>query len=382
MSNLTDIILDRVTGDDMDFMRVEADVQRNALRRLRQLERDLIAQLARVDPSEPKGQKAQMARLDKLLAATRFDIRTAYLEVERLASEQLVGLARLTIDQTADAVNGSVSVSIQRAGGLSAAEVGDVAFFTRAVPQETVTATVDALTVQGAPARDWWRGQARNTQAQYIRAIRTGLNAGENLTQLRQRIIGPSGIMKTSQRNADAMIQTSIQSVINESRMDLYRQHPDLMRGIEWRSVLDNRTSPICIALSGQAWTIDGVRLLGTTEPFPGPPPAHWRCRSTIVPVFRSQAVLSRDFARLKNKFDQLPSSSLAGIDGQLSQGLTFEGWLRGQSEQVQRQKLGPKRLQLWKDGQIALTDLIDQRARPRNIEQLEALIQRRKDAA
>ena len=100
------------------------------------------------------------------------------------------------------------------------------------------------------------------------------------------------------------------------------------------------------------------------------------------MPVFRSQAVLSRDFARLKNKFDQLPSSSLAGIDGQLSQGLTFEGWLRGQSEQVQRQKLGPKRLQLWKDGQIALTDLIDQRARPRNIEQLEALIQRRKDAA
>jgi SPP1 gp7 family putative phage head morphogenesis protein len=56
-------------------------------------------------------------------------------------------------------------------------------------------------------------------------------------------------------------------------------RNPRDVLGVRWVSVLDSRASDICQGLAGQVFPAhDGPR-----------PPAHFNCRSTVVPVFRSR---------------------------------------------------------------------------------------------
>ena len=107
---------------------------------------------------------------------------------------------------------------------------------------------------------------------------------------------------------------------------------------------------------------------------FPGPPPWHWNCRTTLTPImFSWKELSSRKKRKGSKKIKEIPGSTQASMDGQVADSLTYEGWLKKQNKQRQMEALGPTRYKLWKQGKLkSFTQLIDQTGRPLTVEQLK----------
>ena len=137
--------------------------------------------------------------------------------------------------------------------------------------------------------------------------------------------------------------------------------------------------SYICMALSGGAWNLDtGEPLPGsaTQVPYPGRPPLHFRCRSTMTAVVKPYSALlksTEDRTRYHSQLLDLDNEKKRQLDAALPINQNYAEFLSKQSVAKQREKLGPRRYQLWKDGRIGLRDLIDQSGRPLTIAELEA---------
>jgi hypothetical protein len=98
------------------------------------------------------------------------------------------------------------------------------------------------------------------------------------------------------------------------------------------------------MAVAGLAWTLDDYTPVGHDKKWPGPPPLHWRCRCTLIPIVQSAA----------------PATDLR-----------FAQWLQTKSEAEQEAILGPARFALWKQGKLKLDAFTDQDHRPLRLDQL-----------
>lgn len=97
-------------------------------------------------------------------------------------------------------------------------------------------------------------------------------------TALRKAIVGTAegkfndSSLRAFQRQAEAATNTVIQHLSNQVNQSLGSK---LFGFYEWVSILDNKTTDICLFRDGKRWPYGG-----------GPvPPAHVGCRSTTVPV-------------------------------------------------------------------------------------------------
>jgi SPP1 gp7 family putative phage head morphogenesis protein len=239
--------------------------------------------------------------------------------------------------------------------------------------------------VLGVPLKSFWERQAGGLQETFTRELRAAVFAGETTDQVVRRVRGTAalkykdGIMETSRRGAEAVVRTSAQSIVNDARMKVYQNNADVIKGVQVQVTLDNRTSAICMARSGFAWDLDGEPLPGTDtdEDFPGPPPWHPNCRSTLIPIVKSIGEIVEDpdvDRKVREVAEDLPRATQSSMDGQVAQALTYEDWLKTKSEVFQKEVLGPGKWKLWQKGQIGLKDLIDQRGRPLTLKELKEL--------
>ena len=91
-------------------------------------------------------------------------------------------------------------------------------------------------------------------------------------------------------------------------------------------------------------------------------------CRTTLIPVLKSLQELG---ARTKAR---IPTSTQSSMDGQVSEGLTYEEWLKTKSVAEQKDALGVRKQQLWAEGKIKnFRQLVDQTGRPLTVSELEA---------
>jgi hypothetical protein len=149
------------------------------------------------------------------------------------------------------------------------------------VPDATLRAMVDDLVIAGKPLRKWWSTQAQTTLTRYGDTIRAGIIKGDSVNDMVRVLRGTQasgfndGVFGQSRRNITTLARTSVQSVANESRMQVFQANADVLKGMEWLTALDFAVCPICRPLSEQAWTLEGKRMPGTKLAFPGPPPRH-----------------------------------------------------------------------------------------------------------
>lgn len=95
-------------------------------------------------------------------------------------------------------------------------------------------------------------------------------------------------------------------------------------------------------------------------------------CRSTLVPVTKSFEEMSKN-SKLSKKLQDVPSSTQASMDGQVSDTLNYQDWLKAKSKKVQREILGKGKFDLFNDGKLKLTDLIDsQTSKPLTVKALK----------
>ena len=355
-----DRIADLFTRHALDLQRLAAQEQRQVRSFLRDLEGELVAATARVDPTGVSRPSARQNRLENLLEQVRDTIRASF----RGASSTLRGELR----ELAEIEAGAVARMINQGAGFQLAD----ASLTRNQARELIEGTL----VQGSPVSDWMREQAGDTLERFRREMRMGIAEGETNAQLVRRIRGGTqngapvtGFMETSRRNAEALARSATQAVAQAAKDRTYEQNSDVLKGMMWMATLDNRTTVGCAVRDGLLYEIGTHEPIDHSLPWDGGAGnRHFGCRSTSAPVTKS-------FRDLGIDADEVPAGTRASMDGQVASDTSFGGWLERQSKARQDDVLGPGRAELWRDGKIGFRDLVDGQGRELTLEQLRARI-------
>lgn len=114
--------------------------------------------------------------------------------------------------------------------------------------------------------------------AAYVAAIKRGYADSQTLADFTRELVGTKalkfkdGLSAKLQRNWATAIETIIQHV---SSLVAFKLQSLASKTYTWCSILDSRTTDICRERNGQVYEYrNGPR-----------PPAHWRCRSFVVPI-------------------------------------------------------------------------------------------------
>lgn len=238
--------------------------------------------------------------------------------------------------------------------------------------EEQLAGIVRFSPIEGTPTEDFWKQQSQVVQRRFESVMRQGLLAGSSNSELIDQIRGTpendykDGIFEKAIKDAKTLVRSSALSVMNRTRLEMLSnpRNSSIIKGIQQISTLDSRTSDVCIAYSGKVWSLPDYKPVGHDLPFRNGPPRHWNCRSTLVPVTKS-------FKELGIAADEIPKGTRATVDGQVSADLSFDQWLKSQTQAFQDDLLGVGKADLWRKGKITLTDLIDQSGRSRSLSEL-----------
>lgn len=212
---------------------------------------------------------------------------------------------------------------------------------------------------EGKPLAEWISKLKEDFYIRIRDAIRMGVTEGENYAQIIKRVIGSKslnytdGILAVNLRQAQAIIATAAAHAANEARQVFYKENEDLIKGVQWVSVLDSRTTPVCQARDGKIYPVDS-----------GPrPPAHIRCRSITTMIVKSWKDLGMR--------DQ-PLSVRDSMDGKVPAEETYQTWLSKKSPEFQDEVLGPTRGKLFREG-MTLDRFVDASGHEYTLKQLKA---------
>lgn len=197
---------------------------------------------------------------------------------------------------------------------------------------------------------DW----SKKKQSKFNGAIQQGYLQGKGVGEIIDSLFGTKkngyqdGIAYGSRKQLSTAIRTSLAHTSNVSREITYKQNKSVVKGKQWVSTLDGRTSELCISLDGLIDLFDGSKkeLNGQV------PPAHYGCRSTTVPVIKSLKELG-----LANK-DFSPKTR-ASMNGQVSAKENYSSWFKKQSKTFQKDTLGSTKYEMYNSGGFTLNSFV-----------------------
>lgn len=313
-------LYDRSVRHRIALERYSAGEVRRILAFLREVETDALKTVAALTLSAES--RAERLRLESLRGFLR-ELRLIYAEAYQRMTSRLIDdlgeLATFEAEFRTASLDEALDDLIATAGG-NAEELRALAGAGAQEPTASqIVAVINSRPLQtdtrSALLSAWLEDMEAAGIDRIESAIRIGFVEGESIEQLRERL---SGVWRLNERGAEAVIRTAVTHVAAEVAQLSYEENPDLVNEIEWVSVLDSRTTPICRARDGKRYPVNG-----------GPrPPAHIRCRSTIVPVIA-------DFPPPER--------------------LTYGDWLRRQPQAVQDDILGPARARAFRAGELRI---------------------------
>lgn len=356
-------LFDIFTAHAIDLLRLEAHERKKALAFLNALEGEIVALLAKIDPTGVTRSRYQQERLERLLEQVQETVRTAYRDVNKYMVGELIDLADYEAAFVASSMNTVISVEMA------------TATFTNA----QLRGIVNGVLIEGAPITEWWSRQAGDTYQRFIDTMRQGMALGETNADLVRRVRGGTkagepvkGFMDISRRNAETLVISSVNSVANSARTQTYNDNSDLIKGKIWRSVLDEKTSLLCKVRDRRQYTLDNKPVGHDIPWLQGPGCIHFRCRATSLPLLYTRRELGFDMDEVKGK-------TRSSMDGQVPAEMNYEEWLKTKSAGFQDEMLGVSKARLWRADKISFHDLIDQSGRPRSLKELREIAKNRK---
>lgn len=337
---------------------------------LKDLELDIVKKLE----ANPNMTEWRKSRYNALLAQTRDQIQATYGKITNQHQSFLAATAESAGKATEQVFKG-VGVPLQSV----------------MITPEQWKALASRSLIEGAPSAAWWAKQSQNLQDAFIQQMRIGYASGESIQQLVARVRGTptgkknnyiingkkhvyvefqGGIMDTGTRQAEALVRTSIQKIAADAQMEMFRQNADVIKGVMWLSTLDSRTTPLCRARDGLLYDLDG-KPIGHKQSFLGGPPAHWNCRSTLVPVTKSFEELGAEPGITEEYLEAIGEGTRSSMNGEVPAALTFDSWFNTLPVDDQKAFLGPKKWEIWKKAGLNFQDMVDQRGNPLSLQQL-----------
>ena len=192
--------------------------------------------------------------------------------------------------------------------------------------------------------------------------IRLALLTGESIQQTKDRFY--TLFNGKIDNNISTLVRTMTQTVVNQARAEFYKENEDIIKGYEHHSTLDLRTTAECGLRDGKQWDSEFKPIKGNNFVFKWSP-LHYNCRSIILPITKSYRELGFDI-------DEIPKGTRASMDGQVPESTNFIDWIEKKSPEQQKQWFGAVKYELYKDGKITFSDLINQRGRPVTLKELE----------
>jgi hypothetical protein len=342
MGNLSDLFASLFVEHGINLIRTSAGIDAAAAEKLQSLIDDLVLMLNAVDVPN-----AKKSIINSLIREAYDTIDEHYMTLGTQVIDHLTQIAEIEGKFIEKTMNNGIGAKLIEAP----ANLADNA-------RKTL--------VQGAITSDWIKRQSADTQFKFRTAISTGYQNGETNQQIVAKVAGSDGFMQIARNNVSALVQTAVQEVAGDARLAMYKANSDVIKGVSWLSTLDSHVCIPCSVRDGMSWDLDGKPMDGTDLPFGSGTPLHWNCRCVLIPRTRSWKDLGIDA-------EEIPASTRASMDGQVSANLRMEDWLAGKSQAFQDKVLGPGRAALFRSGKITLRDLLNQSGRPLSLDELRA---------
>jgi SPP1 gp7 family putative phage head morphogenesis protein len=355
MTSVNETLRSDAVRHSIYLQRYSTNTASKMLKLLAKTDADIVAQLQALD-SKIFTSPLTVERLDSLLES----IRTINTKVYNKLYDALeAGLKDLALHETAFQAN-----NIQAPVVIASMEV-------ITPPMAQVYAATMARPFSGRLLKEWVSDLDASTFTRLRDAVRMGVLEGQTIAQIVQRVKGTramgykDGILEISRRGAEALVRTAVNHTVNVARDQVYQANSGLIKGIQWVSTLDGRTSSICQSRDGKVFPLaSGPR-----------PPAHINCRSSTAPVLKSWADLGID----AKEFPETTRASMndASMNGQVAASETYQTWLQKQPATFQDDVLGKTKGKLFRDGGMPLDRFVDRNGASLTLDQLRA-----KDAA
>ena len=257
---------------------------------------------------------------------------------------QLIELAQDEEKFTVNMINDSVGINI--ASSLASAKV----------IEKIATQSI----VEGAVLSSWFSSLNASLQFDIDREIKLGFTQGETTKEIRDRL---QNRFKINAKNADSVILTATSTIANNIRESVYQENKSLFSEYVHASVLDSRVTEVCAIRDNKRWDFTTHKPIGHKLPF-RQTPLHFRCRSVLLPIVKGWQELEKEF--------NIPEATRSSIDGQIPQSTSFTNWFEGKGADFQREYLGAKKYELYKQNKLSFTDLFDTRGNPLTVKQLK----------
>ncbi len=336
---LNDELRDRAVAHQIYLLRYESGVVRKILSLLASVDKDLVSQLSDISSG------MSISEIDAKLEGIRNIISASWDEAGRDLSAELAGLAVYESNHQEAVIRDSAPVELNLVTPSA----------------EMLIAAVESKPFEGKLLREWIEKLDADSYTRIRDAVRMGVVEGETYGQITKRVIGTKalkysdGVTALNRRQAQALVSTAVAHTANEARQTFYVENDDLIKGVQWVSTLDARTTPICQSRDGKLYPVDS-----------GPrPPAHFRCRSATTPVLKSWRELGIDI-------NEAPAGTRASMDGQVPEAETYQTWLKKKPASFQDEVLGPARAKLFREG-MPLDRFVDQSGNEYTLKELRA---------
>ncbi len=221
-----------------------------------------------------------------------------------------------------------------------------------------VRSIVTARPMQGRLLKEWAGDLEAAERTAFRSAIRLGMVEGEPIASIVKRLQGRLDLTKAQ---TEAVVRTAVNHVATHARQTVAEENQELVKGVQWISTLDGKTSAICRARDKEVYPVNS-----------GPrPPGHFNCRSSIIYVLKSWEELG--FTGKKE-----PKVGVrASMNGAVAGDLNYNDWLRSQANTPEGRKfiqdtLGKTKAKLFLDGGLTMDRFVDRQGGELTLAQLK----------
>ncbi|HBM3266264.1 TPA: hypothetical protein LVN11_003116 [Klebsiella oxytoca] len=223
---------------------------------------------------------------------------------------------------------------------------------------------------QGRLLSEWASGLEADRMTRITNTVRQGFLLGDTTEQIARKVRGHAnkgyqdGALQLSRSNAASIAKTAVGHMAATARKSFASANDDIIKGKQWLSTLDNRTSHQCQIRDRLKYTLDG-KPIGHKVPYlSGPGRIHFCCRSTETYILKSAEELGIDVR-------ELPEGTRASMDGQVAGDTTYSEWLQRQSFARQKEVVGEARARLMRDGGMSYDEFYTDKGEWLTLEQL-----------
>lgn len=334
--NTNDELLDLLLKRDLLLQRVSNGLSKEIASQYIKMIDEAINSLGRVDIS--------LINMNKIIKEINSNIGLDYASVEDNFNEVAITEASFI----PKAINGIVAVDIMN----------------KTLPDSLVNKIVkNSILSDGYTIKEAFQKLDTRLQETFQNQIRLGVLNGDT-TQTIIKNLKPY-MTDFKDNRIEALVKTAVSTVVNNTRLETYKENESIFKGYQHQSVIDFRTTTECGIRDNLTWTID-FKPIGHKLPFKNPA-LHYRCRSIMLPLTKSYKELGLDI-------EEIPVGTRSSLNGAIPANTSFTDWFEKQSATNQEKYLGQGRYKLFKEEKITFSDLINQKGQTLTLEQLRKL--------